>query len=121
MASTALLPYILIAIFNIVGSVEVSPPPSLHQSGNRTEAEPILQPVSWFPAISFKDPCNATEPPESAVIGPLDDSVCGGVSKRQNFFCLQFWSIQVEPGQRICVCVGNIGTAGSGFHRLRKA
>ena len=93
MASAALLLYFLIAIFDIVGSVQVSPPPSLHQGGNRTEA--ILQPVSWFPATSFKDPCNATEPPESAVIGPLDDSVCGGVSKRQTFF---FLTILIDLG-----------------------
>ena len=26
--------------------------------------------------------------------------------------------IQAEPGERICVCVTNIGPAGSGYHRL---
>ena len=112
MASTALLPYILIAIFNIVRSVQVSPPPSLHQSGNRTEAEPILQPVSWFPATSFKDPCNATEPPESAVIGPLDDSVCGGVSKRQTFFINDFGRFRWNLVREFAFVWGILGQQG---------
>ena len=85
----------------------MSPPP-LHQEGNQTEAEPSFRSLSWFPAgyetfisyvcgthqhaskkqfltefpaASFTDPCNATEPPANAVIGPPDDMVCEGVRK----------------------------------------
>merc|ERR1711971_1474703 len=101
MASIALLLYLIIATFSIAGAVKVSPP-SLHQEGgNLTEAEPNVRSVSWFPAASFTDPCNATEPPASAVIGPPGDMVCEGA----------------EPGERICVCVTNIGPPGSGYHR----
>ena len=79
MASTALLFFLLVATSNIVGAVKVSPP-SLHQGGNQTEAEPMVGgSVSWFPAASFNDPCNATQPPDNAVTGPPDDMVCGGV------------------------------------------
>merc|ERR1712032_89803 len=100
MASIALLLHLIIATSNIAGAVKVSPPP-LHQEGNQTEAEPSFRSLSWFPAASFTDPCNATEPPANAVIGPPDDMVCEGA----------------EPGERICVCVTNIGPAGSGYHR----
>ena len=74
MASTTLLLFLLVAAANSVGAVKVSPP-SLHEGGNETES------VSWFPATSFTDPCNVTQPPDNVVIGPPDDLVCGGVGK----------------------------------------
>ena len=74
MAPTALLLFLLVAAANSVGAVKVSPP-SLHEEGNETES------VSWFPATSFTDPCNVTQPPDNVVIGPPDDLVCGGVRK----------------------------------------
>ena len=127
MASTTLLLFLLVAASNSVGAVKVSPP-SLHEGGNETES------VSWFPATSFTDLCNATELPDNVVIGPPDDLVCGGVRKVTIWFLEKshhlvfgekFISIQAEfqaePGERICVCVSNFGqAAGSGFHRLAK-
>ena len=134
MASTTLLLFLLVAASNSVGAVKVSPP-SLHEGGNETES------VSWFPATSFTDPCNVTQPPDNVVIGPPDDLVCGGVRtpfgfwRKVNIWFLEkshhlvfgekFISIQAEfqaePGERICVCVSNFGqAAGSGFHRLAK-
>ena len=79
MASTALLLFLLVAAANSVGAVKVSPP-SLHEGGNQTETI-SRRSVSWFPAASFTDPCNVTEPPDNVVIGPPDDLVCGGVRK----------------------------------------
>ena len=123
MASTTLLLFLLVAASNSVGVVKVSPP-SLHEGGNETES------VSWFPATSFTDPCNVTQPPDNVVIGPPDDLVCGGVRKVTIWFLEKchdlvfgekFISIQAEPGERICVCVSNIEqAAGSGYHRLTK-
>merc|ERR1711934_470327 len=98
MASTALLLFLLLATSNNVGAVKVSPP-SLHEGGNETQT--TSGNVSWFPAASFTDPCNITEPPDDVVIGPPDDMVCDGA----------------EPDERICVCVSNIGPPGSGYHR----
>ena len=106
MASTALLLFLLVATSNIVGAVKVSPP-SLHQGGNQTEAEPMVGNVSWFPAASLTDPCNATEPPDNAVSGPPDDMVCGGVREATNWFLEKNFLIS-NPGRarrkNLCLC-----------------
>ena len=115
MASTALLLFLLLATSNSVGAVKVSPP-SLHEGGNDTQT--TSGNVSWFPAASFTDPCNITEPPDDVVIGPPDDMVCDGVRKVTVWFLGRKLLLQAEPDERICVCVSNIGPPGSGYHRL---
>ena len=108
MASTALLLFLLLATSNSVGAVKVSPP-SLHEGGNDTQT--TSGNVSWFPAASFTDPCNITEPPDDVVIGPPDDMVCDGVRKvtvwflgRKNFY---FRRSQMKEFVSVCQILGH--------------